>query len=258
MYSDTIPVLDTEQMREVDRLMINCYGISPQQMMENAGRNLAMLSKRVLDNHIAGKKICIVVGNGNNGGGGLVAARHLSNWGAEITILVANPQAKFKSIPAKQLETVRHLPISVVFADHHLDYINWNSCDLIIDAIIGYGLNREPNQKISEIIRVINAMQCLVISLDTPSGLHTTKGVLFKNVVRADITLTLALPKVGLIKTEAKEFVGDLYLGDISVPPLLYSQLGIKVKPLFAKNPVILYNEMNNRVNKVAEFEPIL
>jgi len=174
-------------------------------------------------------------------GGGLVAARHLSNWGAEITILVANPEARFKSIPAKQLEIVRHLPISVVFAGYHIDYINWSQCDLIIDAIIGYGLNREPESEISEIIQAINSTHCPVISLDTPSGLHTTNGSSFKTVVRADATLTLALPKVGLVKTESRKFVGDLYLGDISVPPLLYSQIGIKVKPLFGKSPVIQY-----------------
>jgi len=58
-------------MREVDRLMTNCYGISLQQMMENAGRNLATLTKNLLDKNIGGKKICIVVGNGNNGGGGV-------------------------------------------------------------------------------------------------------------------------------------------------------------------------------------------
>ncbi len=253
MYNDTIPVIDTDQMKEVDRLMTDCYGISLQQMMENAGRNLAMLTKKILDDDISRKKICIAVGNGNNGGGGLVAARHLSNWGAEITILVAKPEARFKSIPARQLETVRHLPISVVFADSHFDYINWNECDLIIDAILGYGLNRVPDQNVSKIIQAINTMRCPIISLDTPSGLHTTNGVSFENVVRADVTLTLALPKVGLINTEAKEYVGDLYLGDISVPPLLYSQLGIKVKPFFGKNPVIHYAERDNRVIKMAE-----
>ena len=248
MYQNNIPVLNTDQMREVDRLMIDCYGISLQQMMENAGRNLALLSKKILKGDIYGKTICVIVGNGNNGGGGLVAARHLSNWGAEVTILVAKPAEKFKSIPAKQLEIVRHLPISVVFADNHIDYINWNKCHLIIDAIIGYGLNREPDKKITQIIQSINSMKCPVISLDTPSGLDTTEGVTFKTIVRADVTLTLALPKTGLIKAEAKEFVGDLYLGDISVPPLLYSQLGMKVKPLFAENPVIHYVDANNRV----------
>jgi NAD(P)H-hydrate epimerase len=238
---DTIPALNTDQMREVDRLMINCYGISLQQMMENAGRNLTMLSKNILDNNIIGKKICIAVGNGNNEGSGLVAARHLSNWGAEITILVANPEAKFKPIPARQLETVQHSPISFIFANHYMDYINWNQCDLIIDAILGYGLNQEPEFIISEMIQAINSMQCPIISLDTPSGLHTTNGASLKTVVRADATLSLALPKTGLINTEAKEFMGDLYLGDISVPPLLYSQMGIKVKPLFEKNPIIRY-----------------
>ena len=67
MYQNNIPVLNTDQMREVDRLMIDCYGISLQQMMENAGRNLALLSKKILKGDIYGKTICVIVGNVNNG-----------------------------------------------------------------------------------------------------------------------------------------------------------------------------------------------
>ena len=82
-----IPALTTEQMIEVDRLMTDCYGITLTQMMENSGRNLALLAKEMLGGEVMHKKICIMVGNGNNGGGGLVAARHLSNWGAEVSCI---------------------------------------------------------------------------------------------------------------------------------------------------------------------------
>jgi len=231
-------------MIEVDRLMIDSYGITLLQMMENAGRNLALLAKQMMDEVILNRKICVIVGGGNNGGGGLVAARHLSNWGAEVTVLVATPAASFKPIAAQQLEIVRHLPISVVFAGNQAEHIDWCSCQLIIDAIFGYGFNRPPDGMVAKIIQTINTLDCPVLSLDTPSGLDTTKGYTTDTIIRADATLTLALPKTGLIKKESYPFVGQLYIGDISVPPLLYCQLGLEVESLFHNNPIIQYKSV--------------
>jgi NAD(P)H-hydrate epimerase len=241
----TVPVINTEQMREVDRLMINSYGISLLQMMENAGRNLAMLARRLLNDTVHNQKICVIVGNGNNGGGGLAAARHLSNWGAEVTVLVATPAASFKPAAAKQLEIVRQLPVSVVFAGNQAEYIDWCSCHLIIDAIFGYGLNRPAEGMVSDIIQTINTLDCPVLSLDSPSGLDTTNGHISDKVIKADATLALALPKTGLLKNGAQTYVGQLFIGDISVPPLLYCQLGIKVNPVFTKYPIVQYKALN-------------
>jgi len=232
-------------MIEVDRLMIDSYGITLLQMMENAGRNLALLAKQMLGDDIVNRKICVIVGNGNNGGGGLAAARHLSNWGAEVTVLVATPAADFKPVAAQQLEIVRHLPISVVFAGNQAEHIDWCSCQLIIDAIFGYGLNRPPEGMVADIIRTINTLDCPVLSLDAPSGLDTSNGHISDTLVRADVTLTLALPKTGLLQDDALPYVGDLYLGDISVPPLLYCQLGIEVEPIFGKNPIIQFSPLS-------------
>ncbi len=231
-------------MIEVDRLMIDSYGISLLQMMENAGRNLALLAKQMLHDKIINQKICVVVGSGNNGGGGLVAARHLSNWGAEVTVLVATPTAQFKPVAAQQLETVRQMPISVVFAGNQAEFIDWYSCQLVIDAIFGYRLNRPPQGVTAEIIQTINTLDCPVLSLDAPSGLDTTNGHISDTIVRAHATLSLALPKSGLIKNEVHSYVGRLFVGDISVPPMLYCQLGLKVKPLFAENPIVPYREV--------------
>ena len=232
-------------MREVDRLMINTYGISLLQMMENAGRNLALLARQMLGDKILNRKICIIVGNGNNGGGGLAAARHLSNWGAEVTVLVATPAASFKPIAAQQLETVRQLPISVVFAGNQAEYIDWCSCQLVIDAIFGYGLNRPVEGMVSKIIRTINTLDCPVLSLDAPSGLDTTNGHISDAIIKADATLTLALPKTGLVKDGAHSYVGQLFIGDISVPPLLYCELGLEVEPFFADSPIVRFQPIS-------------
>lgn len=228
-------------MKEVDRLMTECYGISLLQMMENAGRNLAILAKKQLGIINDKSNICVVVGSGNNGGGGLVAARHLSNWGANVTVLIVTSENKFKEIPRKQYDIISHLPISIVAFGNNSRHIEWNKCDLIIDAIFGYGLNRKPEKIFAEIIEKINYMNCPVISLDTPSGLDTNNGIISELTVKANSTLTLALPKKGLLDNGSIKFVGDLYLADISVPPLLYCQLGLEVPPLFSKDTIVLY-----------------
>ena len=98
-----IPALSTEQMVEVDRLMIEEYGIELIQMMENAGRNLAELSRRTLGGDISGRRIALLCGAGNNGGGGMVAARHLHNWGAEVFVQFVGDPVRIKDIPAQQL-----------------------------------------------------------------------------------------------------------------------------------------------------------
>ncbi len=86
---DRVPAITTEEMIEVDRLMIETYGIELIQMMENAGRNLARLAAlHVPENQPAGKNMTVLCGSGGNGGGGLVCARHLANWGANVSVVL--------------------------------------------------------------------------------------------------------------------------------------------------------------------------
>jgi len=249
LIQSDIPVISTEQMIEVDRLMIDCYGITLIQMMENAGRNLAMHVKYQLGNISDKTNICVVVGSGNNGGGGLVAARFLSNWGANVTVLIVNSEDKFKEAPRQQFNILCHLPISVVFAGKNSQHVNWDKCDLIIDGILGYRLNRKPAGLVADIIDKINLINCPVVSLDSPSGLDTDDGYIYDTVVQANSTLTLALPKTGLVNKGSHKYVGDLYLADISVPPLLYCQLGLEVPPIFGENTIIKYKNLQGYLN---------
>ena len=92
----TVPALTTEQMIEVDRLMIDEYGITLIQMMENAGRNLAIVARRLLTS-LANRRVLVVCGRGNNGGGGLVSERHLSNWGADVMVWLIGTEVRWRA-----------------------------------------------------------------------------------------------------------------------------------------------------------------
>lgn len=230
-----VPFITTQQMVEVDRLMIEEYGIQLIQMMENAGRNLAELSRRMLGGDVRSKRIAVLCGTGNNGGGGMVAARHLHNMGAEILLKVLPHRGKLKNVPAHQFYSLEKMGISGKEA------IDLNMVDLVIDAMIGYGLAGDPHGLIADWIQRLNDVPQPVLALDTPSGLNSTTGIPGNPCIRATATMTLALPKIGLRATLAQPFVGDLYLADIGVPPELYAapSLGFKVGNLFVYDTIL-------------------
>jgi NAD(P)H-hydrate epimerase len=102
LFKKEIPYLSTKQMIEVDRAMMQDYKIGLIQMMENAGRNLAHLARiRFLDGNPEGKQVIILAGTGGNGGGALVSARRLHNWGAKVHVFITKPDEDFKSVPAR-------------------------------------------------------------------------------------------------------------------------------------------------------------
>jgi NAD(P)H-hydrate epimerase len=238
-----IPCVTKAQMVEVDRMMIEDYHIALAQMMENAGRSLASLARqRFLGGSPAGKRIVVVAGRGGNGGGALVCARHLTNWGGQVSVVVSRPVTAFDGVPGHQLDIVRRIEIPVLEAgavDRVID--GGMPLDLIIDGLIGYSLEGAPRGAAARLIRWVNAQDAPVLALDTPSGLDTTTGQPQRPAIRADATLTLALPKTGLREASAVPFVGALYLADIGVPPALYARPGLDliVGPVFARSGIL-------------------
>jgi len=242
MSNLAIPALTADEMRTVDDLMVTKYGITLPQMMEMAGRHLADLTwERFLK---ASKtplpKVVVLCGTGNNGGGGMVAARHLSNRGLAVTVVLAGEKDHLKPIPGQQWNSLSRLPVTRVQYHQGDPERLFQSADLVIDALIGYGLSgplRPPQVRLVEAL--LRVRPPTIVSLDVPSGLDATTGAVEGQAVTADVTLTLALPKTGLLKPEARSFVGDLYLADIGVPPQLYRHLNLEPQYLFIDAPVI-------------------
>ena len=230
-----IPTLATEKMIEVDHLMIEDYGIELIQMMENAGRNLAELTSRMLGASLSGRSICLLCGHGNNGGGGMVAARHLYNRGADVHIIRLS--GELKDVPEKKWTILENMGLR---NESHYDLA---SADIIIDALIGYGLQGVPSPEVATWIEKANTAGKPVLALDAPSGLDTTSGTASRFTVRADATMILTLPKIGLMSESALTYVGSLYLADISVPPGLYLKMGLEVGNIFEQDAIIKIRE---------------
>ncbi|MGF1473421.1 MAG: NAD(P)H-hydrate epimerase [Rubrobacteraceae bacterium] len=235
-YAGEIPYLSTRQMVEVDRAMIEDYGIELIQMMENAGRNLAHLARgRFLGADPRGKSVAVLAGRGGNGGGALVGARRLHNWGARVRVCLSRAVEDFAGVPDHQLGILWRMGVEI----GPPATISGTAHDLILDGIIGYSLDGDPRGAAKDLIAWANDQDTPVLSLDAPSGVDASTGTVYDPAVTAAATLTLALPKEGLRVSGVEEKVGELYLADISVPPELYGGLGLEVPRIFAEDDIV-------------------
>jgi NAD(P)H-hydrate epimerase len=194
-------------MREIDRRAIEEYGVPSPALMENAGRAVAD-AVRALDP--MRRRVLLVCGRGNNGGDGFVAARHLANGGFEAMLLLAEGEprgdAELMARSARRMCAVVSSMLAV-------------SPDLIVDALYGTGLTRPVEGPARELIRRINGAQVPVVAVDVPSGLDADTGRVLGEAVRATVTVTMGLPKVGFER--AAEYVGRLVVADIGIPRAL-------------------------------------
>ena len=241
-FKSDLPYLSTEQMIEVDRAMIEDYKIELIQMMENAGRNLATLAKELfLEGDPQSKRVAVLAGTGGNGGGALVAARRLHSWGASVEVFLAKSREDFSGVPAHQLEIVQNLAVNVTVGN---EIPTKESFDIVLDGLIGYSLKGAPRGSAATLISWANDQTAPVLSLDAPSGVDTSTGQVFDPAIKADATMTLALPKEGLRAEGVNAQVGELYLADIGVPPQLYaaSPLKLEFSSPFTKGEIVHLN----------------
>lgn len=238
-YRGLVPYLTTDQMREVDRLMIEVYRIELIQMMENAGRNLAHLARvRFFDGDPTDRRVLLLAGTGGNGGGALVCARWLHNAGAAVRVVLSAPAERLTPVAAHQLTILENMRIPVTLSDSLDDQ---PPPDLIVDGLIGYSLSGAPRGDTARLINWANASDSPILALDVPSGLDTITGRVFAPAIRASAAMTLALPKEGLVSDAARSVIGELYLANIGVPRELYAEasLELTVDAIFRHSDIV-------------------
>ena len=217
-----VPAVTTAQMREIDRVAIEGVGPGLLQMMEHAGRELASSAIEMLGPRWTEALIVVLAGSGGNGGGGICAARHLANRGGSVTLVLADPR-RLSPAAAVQLGIFGLTPGTAAEADSIADL----EADLVIDALIGYGIRDAPRGPVLGLLQWAIDGRAPVLSLDLPSGLDATTGRAPGKHVTANRTLTLGLPKTGL----GVPAVGELWLADIGIPAGVYRQAGVADVP---------------------------
>lgn len=213
--------LTSEEVRRIDEVAIKDFGVDVLSLMENAGLQTATQARRMLGGNVIAKSVVCLVGKGNNGGDGLVAARHLHDWGATVHIALGAPKREFREIPAKQLTTVEKLGLPLTEGATDL-----RRSELVIDALLGYNSAGDPRGGVADLIRLANRSGAPILALDIPSGLDPTSGVPNKPCITAKATITLGFPKMGFLNPDSRASVGELYLCDVSLPREVYSRHG--------------------------------
>lgn len=211
-------LINAEQMRSIDREAIDNFGIPSLELMEDAGEGIAVsiLSDIVLDEESA--RFSIFCGKGNNGGDGLVIARYLYNAGMEIEIFYLGPPDQFSDDAKVNFDKLAETEIDLYEIKSSDDLPEILESDYIIDALFGTGFEGTPRGITSEIIDYINEQFQPVIAVDMPSGLDASTGKFEGDVVEADYTYTLALPKYGLYTSPGREVAGMVQVVPIGIP----------------------------------------
>jgi len=219
-----------EQVREVDRRAIEEYGIPGIALMENAGRAAAEIAANMLGEAF-GMRAVIFCGKGNNGGDGYVIARHLHNRGAKVNLVLAcEPSA----IPGDgdagiNLSIARAMGIPLQSVKTEGDPADaaaaTGQADMVVDALLGTGLQGDVRDPYLSLIRLINAADAPVLSVDIPSGLDANTGNVLRAAVRATKTATFVLPKRGFYLREGPSHTGQVAVIDIGVPRELVESL---------------------------------
>jgi NAD(P)H-hydrate epimerase len=224
-------------LAELDRRAVEEAGIPILVLMENAGRAVSDAALKMLAHHRE-RHVIVVCGAGNNGGDGLVAARHLHNAGVHVTVLLAAERAKFRDAAATHLAVAERMKLAGGVAEISAGHAELRDAlvdappeVLLIDALFGTGLSRKVEGLAAEVIRAMNASRKRILAVDVPSGMDADTGAPAgggapEEVVHAAETVSMCGLKAGF--AAGKAFVGKVVVGDIGAPRELLEALAVK------------------------------
>jgi hydroxyethylthiazole kinase-like uncharacterized protein yjeF len=220
---DAVPRITGAQMQQLIMLATGKYGLDSRLLVEHTARNIVAL----IDAHVPEGTVLVVAGRGNNGSGGLAAARLLAARGRRVWVVPTHEAENYSGTPKEQLEHLRHYESVKVRTS--LPKMKF-AC--VVDAAIGTNLEGPPRGRTLDVITVVNqlvAQGSCVLSLDVPTGLKSDDGALPGDVVHASMTMAIGLPKRG---ATPGAHVGRLFVGDLALPDALYEGMGLDAPKL--------------------------
>lgn len=219
------------EMRELDRRTIEEVGVPSLVLMENAGRSTFLVLRREfpeLDGPVA-----VLAGRGNNGGDGCVVARYLATAEIPVFVLLFARREQVSGDARVNLDILSRLGVEVVEVPEagvfREQLPRLREAGLIVDALLGTGLNAPVRGLLAEVIEAVNRLPVPVLAVDIPSGLCADTGRVLGAAVQARVTVTYGLPKLGQILPPGRELCGRLFRVDIGIPPELTRPLLIEL-----------------------------
>lgn len=237
-----VPIVAPSQMREIQRLAQEEYGIDILQIMENGGRAIAQLALAMLGGKGRGQRIVVLAGGGNKGGAGLCAARNLSNWGFDVEPIFGDVESESSFLVRRQIQILRGAGLIEPADEETSEYTleeDLSHADLVIDALVGYGLEGPPMGMAAAITELAVVSRRPILAVDVPTGVNATTGEVSSPAIKAATTLALDLPKKGTLEPQARAFVGELFLADLGIPARVHERVGIRRGELFSDGPIV-------------------
>lgn len=220
-------VVTASQMRQIDRWTIEQEKIPGSLLMENAGKAVFDLARELLGGPEG--RVAIFCGKGNNGGDGLVVARHLKEWGARVQVFLAGSGEHLQGDARANFDLARQAKVPMMEADTTEEFVKQaergaEEAELLVDALLGTGIKGEVTGLTAELISLINESGRPVVAVDVPSGIDSDTGKICGCAIRASHTVTMGLPKLGLLLYPGAEYAGELRVADIGLPPQVIEQ----------------------------------
>jgi hydroxyethylthiazole kinase-like uncharacterized protein yjeF len=217
-------VMTRDQARTFDAWAINTLGIPGVILMENAGRSCAELIADKLEG-VAGAKVCIFCGTGNNGGDGYVIARHLINRALTVTVVVCGDYNRIKGDAKTNLNILERMGQSIERLDPADNDIAEKvgyfvaGAGVVVDGLFGTGLKGRLSDKYRRLIESVNSCNIPVLAIDIPSGLDCDTGEPLGAAINAAWTVTFGAVKKGLTFANAAQYTGDVFVASIGIEP---------------------------------------
>ncbi len=254
------PVLSTKSIKLSDKDTIETVGIEEIVLMENAG---ASICEYIKDKFVDSKKFLIFCGKGNNGGDGLVVARRLYEdlfqQGAFVTIVLLSAEKEFSGSAYENLKLLKEIirkKQNTNQEESRLELIELRNveqlnqlpmAEIIVDAIFGTGLSKEIVEPQKSVIEWINEQKKTTISIDIPSGINGDTGQINGVAVKADITITMAAKKLGLLIEDGQDYSGKVTVAEIGIPDYVLNKYAALNNSAFSVNDSIVSNWLPKR-----------
>jgi hydroxyethylthiazole kinase-like uncharacterized protein yjeF len=220
-----VKLVKASEMRTLDQLATSQFGIPGLLLMENAGLKVVEAIREMLARTVAGKPVLILAGRGNNGGDGLVAARHLANAGADLKLFLLGAPEEYRGDAKVNFEIIKRMQLKYFLLREEKDLpalkIALRGAEVVVDAIYGTGFRGRLGNHEAAVVAAVNGSGRPVLAVDIPSGLEADTGQVRGECIRARLTVTFALPKVGQLLEPGAGYVGELRVVDISIPQSL-------------------------------------